>query len=185
MEIEELKHCWNSLSLKLEEKEIVEKQVLCETIKSRVKSTYDKLFQGELTGLILNVIIVACVLPLFYIHSELRAFWLIEAVMCFGVVWCGISTYRLSKFDYSAPVREMSKRILAYQRDLKIGLKVWPPIIFLTIAACYAIERVSVYSYLILAASIVVATVIITIGMKKKFYEIKALQDDLDKLQED
>lgn len=183
MELEELKNSWNSLSQQLEEKEIVEKQVLCETIKSRVRSTYDKLFQGELTGLIVNVVI-ASVFPLIYIHTGLRAFWLIEAVMILGIIWCGISTYRLSNFDYSAPVRDMSKRILTYQRDLKIGLKVWPPIIFVTVTTCYAIESVSAYSYLILAASIVVAAVIITIGMKKKFNEIKALQDDIDKLQE-
>ena len=63
MNLDEMKNSWNVLNERLEQNEILNKRIIEEMVASKTKSAYDSIYNQELRGLYILLLVALIVLP--------------------------------------------------------------------------------------------------------------------------
>ena len=63
MNLDEMKNSWNVLNERLEQNEILNKRIIEEMVASKTKSAYDCIYNQELRGLYILLLVALIVLP--------------------------------------------------------------------------------------------------------------------------
>ena len=101
MKLDEMKNSWNVLNERLEQNEILNKRIIEEMVASKTKSAYDSIYNQELRGLYILLLVALIVLPanrFLGINMKQSSFILLEAVMFLALLFQSVILYSLSKF---------------------------------------------------------------------------------------
>ena len=63
MNLDEMKNSWNVLNERLEQNEILNKRIIEEMVASKTKAAYDSIYNQELRGLYILLLVALIVLP--------------------------------------------------------------------------------------------------------------------------
>lgn len=120
MNLDEMKNSWNVLNERLEQNEILNKRIIEEMVASKTKSAYDCIYNQELRGLYIILLIALIVLPVnrfLGINMKQSSFILLEAVMFLALLFQSVILYNLSKFKLNyVKVNELTRTVLKYRK---------------------------------------------------------------------
>ena len=120
MNLDEMKNSWNVLNERLEQNEILNKRIIEEMVASKTKSAYDCIYNQELRGLYILLLVALIVLPadrFLGINMKQSSFILLEAVMFLALLFQSVILYSLSKFKLNyMKVNELTRTVLKYRK---------------------------------------------------------------------
>ena len=120
MNLDEMKNSWNVLNERLEQNEILNKRIIEEMVASKTKSAYDSIYNQELRGLYILLLVALIVLPanrFLGINMKQSSFILLEAVMFLALLFQSVILYSLSKFKLNyMKVNELTRTVLKYRK---------------------------------------------------------------------
>ncbi len=186
MELEELKNSWKEMSERLDQKEILEKRLIKETISSRVRSIVDKNQEQSYRTTVLYLLIAFGLLPFLY-YKGIMTLPSIITIDAFVLIALGISLYirtYVTHFDLSKPVKDMSTRILRYKKLSKMNNYVQSVLAFAIVISYYLINNASMVVYLLFLFTLLVMAYPCYLQWKRHNMDIAQLEDDIKKLEE-
>ena len=186
MELEELKNSWKEMSDRLDQKEILEKTLIKETITTRVRNIVDKKQEQSYRMTILYLLIAFGLMPFLY-YKGIMNLTSIIAIDAFVLIALGISLYirsYVTHFDLSKPVKDMSARILRYKKLDKMNNFVQYILAFAIVISYYLINNASMVVYLVFLFTLLVMAYPSYLQWKKHNMDIAQLEDDIKKLEE-
>ena len=117
MELEDLKQKWNMLDERLSKSEVYNKRALEEVIKSKNKTTYEKLQKQGMFNFFVTLSIASVILPLLYSMGIFRdtSFYILEMVCLLGVVMVACRLTVLYRFNVmKTPTEQLCNLISLY-----------------------------------------------------------------------
>lgn len=186
MELEELKNSWKEMSERLDQKEILEKKLIRETITSRVHNIMDKNQEQSNRTTILYLLIAFGLMPFLY-YKGVMSLASIIVIDAFVLAALGISLYIRSfvtHIDLSKPVKDMSRRILCYKKMNKMNNYVQCVLAFGIVISYYLINNASMIVYLLFLVTLLIMAYPGYLQWKRHNMDIAQLEDDIKKLEE-
>ena len=190
MNLDEMKNSWNVLNERLEQNEILNKRIIEEMVASKTKSAYDCIYNQELRGLYIILLIALIVLPVnrfLGINMKLSSFILLETVMFLALLFQLAILYSLSKFKLNyMKVNELTRTVLKYRRfysyNKKYGtiLGLGSVIVFMILES----RLTNPYAFLPVLAVMIVGCIYSYTKMKQHEQKIKEVEQGLAELKE-
>lgn len=190
MNLDEMKNSWNVLNERLEQNEILNKRIIEEMVASKTKSAYDCIYNQELRGLYIILLIALIVLPVnrfLGINMKLSSFILLEAVMFLALLFQSVILYNLSKFKLNyVKVNELTRTVLKYRKfysyNKKYGtiLGLGSVIVFMILES----RLTNPYTFLPVLAVMIVGCIYSYTKMKQHEQKIKEVEQGLAELKE-
>ena len=190
MNLDEMKNSWNVLNERLEQNEILNKRIIEEMVASKTKSAYDCIYNQELRGLYIILLIALIVLPVnrfLGINMKLSSFILLETVMFLALLFQLAILYSLSKFKLNyMKVNELTRTVLKYRKfysyNKKYGtiLGLGSVIVFMILES----RLTNPYAFLPVLAVMIVGCIYSYTKMKQHEQKIKEVEQGLAELKE-
>jgi len=185
MNLDEMKNSWNVLNERLEQNEILNKRIIEEMVASKTKSAYDCIYNQELRGLYIILLIALIVLPVnrfLGINMKQSSFILLEAVMFLALLFQSVILYNLSKFKLNyVKVNELTRTVLKYRKfysyNKKYGtiLGLGSVIVFMILES----RLTNPYAFLPVLAVMIVGCIYSYTKMKQHEQKIKEVEQEL------
>lgn len=186
MELEDLKNCWKDMSERLDQKEILEKRLLKETITNRARSVVDKAQAQSYRTMVVTMLIAFGLLP-FLCYKGIMTLTSVVVLDAFLLLAQGFTLYirsYVTTIDLSKPVKDMSTRILRYKKLNKTNNFVQPVIALAIVISYYLINNASFAVYLLFLASLLIMAYPVYLQWKKHNADIEQLEGDIKALEE-
>lgn len=190
MNLDEMKNSWNVLNERLEQNEILNKRIIEEMVASKTKSAYDCIYNQELRGLYIILLIALIVLPVnrfLGINMKLSSFILLEAVMFLALLFQSLILYNLSKFKLNyVKVNELTRTVLKYRKFYSYNKK-YGTILGLGFVIVFMIlesRLTNPYAFLPVLAVMIVGCIYSYTKMKQHEQKIKEVEQGLAELKE-
>ncbi len=190
MNLDEMKNSWNVLNERLEQNEILNKRIIEEMVASKTKSAYDCIYNQELRGLYIILLIALIVLPanrFLGINMKLSSFILLEAVMCLALLFQSAILYSLSKFKLNyKKVNELTRTVLKYRKFYNYNKK-YGTLLGLGAVIVFMISESKLtnpYAFLPVLAVMIVGCIYSYTKMKQHEQRIQEVEQGLVELKE-
>ena len=186
MNLDEMKNSWNVLNERLEQNEILNKRIIEEMVASKTKSAYDCIYNQELRGLYILLLVALIVLPanrFLGINMKQSSFILLEAVMFFQ----SVILYSLSKFKLNyMKVNELTRTVLKYRKFYSYNKK-YGTILGLGSVIIFMISESKItnpYAFLPVLAVMIIGCIYSYTKLKLHEQKIKEVEQGLAELKE-
>lgn len=145
MELEELKQKWETLDRELTHREIYDKKILTELIRTRTDTLCDKLRKGAIYSLVVTLGIALVLVPLLRmkgIYGHEATFWMLEAVCVLGLAMAAVRLVILSRFDPLSDPGLQLGNLVRYKRWRVYEMAIGAPLAIFAIVAALALDGV-------------------------------------------
>ena len=186
MNLDEMKNSWNVLNERLEQNEILNKRIIEEMVASKTKSAYDSIYNQELRGLYILLLVALIVLPanrFLGINMKQSSFILLEAVMFLALLFQSVILYSLSKF---MKVNELTRTVLKYRKFYSYNKK-YGTILGLGSVIIFMISESNItnpYAFLPVLAVMIIGCIYSYTKLKLHEQKIKEVEQGLAELKE-
>ena len=188
MNLDEMKNSWNVLNERLEQNEILNKRIIEEMVASKTKSAYDCIYNQELRGLYILLLVALIVLPanrFLGINMKQSSFILLEAVMF--LAFQSVILYSLSKFKLNyMKVNELTRTVLKYRKFYSYNKK-YGTILGLGSVIIFMISESKItnpYAFLPVLAVMIIGCIYSYTKLKLHEQKIKEVEQGLAELKE-
>ena len=190
MNLDELKNSWTVLNERLEQNEILNKRIIEEMVASKTKSAYDCIYNQELRGLYILLLVALIVLPanrFLGINMKQSSFILLEAVMFLALLFQSVILYSLSKFKLNyMKVNELTRTVLKYRKFYSYNKK-YGTILGLGSVIIFMISESKItnpYAFLPVLAVMIIGCIYSYTKLKLHEQKIKEVEQGLAELKE-
>ena len=190
MNLDEMKNSWNVLNERLEQNEILNKRIIEEMVASKTKSAYDCIYNQELRGLYILLLVALIVLPanrFLGINMKQSSFILLEAVMFLALLFQSVILYSLSKFKLNyMKVNELTRTVLKYRKFYSYNKK-YGTILGLGSVIIFMISESKItnpYAFLPVLAVMIIGCIYSYTKLKLHEQKIKEVEQGLAELKE-
>ena len=190
MNLDEMKNSWNVLNERLEQNEILNKRIIEEMVASKTKSAYDCIYNQELRGLYILLLVALIVLPanrFLGINMKQSSFILLEAVMFLALLFQSVILYSLSKFKLNyMKVNELTRTVLKYRKFYSSNTK-YGTILGLGSVIIFMISESKItnpYAFLPVLAVMIIGCIYSYTKLKLHEQKIKEVEQGLAELKE-
>ena len=190
MNLDEMKNSWNVLNERLEQNEILNKRIIEEMVASKTKSAYDCIYNQELRGLYILLLVALIVLPanrFLGINMKQSSFILLEAVMFLALLFQSVILYSLSKFKLNyMKVNELPRTVLKYRKFYSYNKK-YGTILGLGSVIIFMISESKItnpYAFLPVLAVMIIGCIYSYTKLKPHEQKIKEVEQGLAELKE-
>ena len=190
MNLDEMKNSWNVLNERLEQNEILNKRIIEEMVASKTKSAYDCIYNQELRGLYILLLVALIVLPanrFLGINMKQSSFILLEAVMFLALLFQSVILYSLSKFKLNyMKVNELTRTVLKYRKFYSYNKK-YGTILGLGSVIIFMISESKItnpYAFLPVLAVMIIGCIYRYTKLKLHEQKIKEVEQGLAELKE-
>ncbi len=190
MNLDEMKNSWNVLNERLEQNEILNKRIIEEMVASKTKSAYDSIYNQELRGLYILLLVALIVLPanrFLGINMKQSSFILLEAVMFLALLFQSVILYSLSKFKLNyMKVNELTRTGRKYRKFYSYNKK-YGTILGLGSVIIFMISESKItnpYAFLPVLAVMIIGCIYSYTKLKLHEQKIKEVEQGLAELKE-
>ena len=190
MNFDEMKNSWNVLNERLEQNEILNKRIIEEMVASKTKSAYDSIYNQELRGLYILLLVALIVLPanrFLGINMKQSSFILLEALMFMALLFQSVILYSLSKFKLNyMKVNELTRTVLKYRKFYSYNKK-YGTILGLGSVIIFMISESNItnpYAFLPVLAVMIIGCIYSYTKLKLHEQKIKEVEQGLAELKE-
>jgi hypothetical protein len=192
MELDELKHIWQSLNEHLQKQEVLKKNIMKEMLQTKSDKALSRLLNYDILGVVILLLAIPLIIYALDLHPylvEYRPFMysmlIVDIILLF---WQSYKVYELTRVDFSKPVStdiQYTNKYNIHIKREKLGMLFFVPVVFFCCAYLYARLNVNI----ILWAGLIcmaIGLVLFTIWSYKRLYDknIKSIIQSLDNLKE-
>lgn len=186
MELEELKSTWKEMSERLDQKEILEKRLIKETVSTRARNIIDKEQDKTYRTTLLYLLIAFGLMPFLH-YKGIMSLASIVAMDAYILIALGFNLYirsYVTSIDLSKPVKDMSARIFRYKKLNKTNTYVQYVLAFAIVLSYYLLNNASLTVYLVFLVTLLVLAYPCYLQWKRHNADIDQLEDDIKALEE-